>query len=272
MRGEERADDVAHAVEQTEHIIDLTVEHKDREREWSGDENHEILDDVCRNDVHTHRPQRDGEYQIADADVDVAAIEADEQKPQVVQRLDVDIVALADFDAVVEDDVEQNHQQDCTETDFEDRFVDVRSHERAGDVADDDGYGEQQSVPDVEHTLAQERDGRGEVLEQHGDAVRAVCHVNRQPESHKHSHCNHRAATCQRIDHADDNARHDKHYYDIPIHNPNLLVQIYGFARYFATASAEICCKIAYCANCFVLLSHNLRRGTPMPVFGARKP
>ena len=81
VRGKERTDDVARAVQQTEHIIDLSVKHKDSERKRSGNENDEILYDVCRNDVHTHRPQGDGKYKIADADIDVTSVEAYKQKP-----------------------------------------------------------------------------------------------------------------------------------------------------------------------------------------------
>lgn len=227
VRGDERADDIADSVQQTEHVGDLPVKHEYREREWRRDKYHESFDDVRRYDVHTHRPKRYGEYQIAYSYINIAAVEAYQQKPQVVARLDVDIVSLLDFEPVVEDDVNENHEQNHAETYFEHRFVDMRRHERAGDVADNDGYRQQQSAPYVEHPFREKSRRRREILQQNGYAVGAVGDGYRQPESGEHGHGDNRASAGESVDYADHDTRHDKHYDDVPIHViPDLLLQI----------------------------------------------
>ncbi len=218
VRRYERADDVADAVQQSEHVGDLSVEHEYRERERRRDKYHEALDYVRRYYVHTHRPQRDCENQIADTYIDIAAVEADNQKPQIVVRLDVDIVSLLDFEAVVEDYVDENYEQNYAETDFERRFVDVRRHERTGYVADDYGYRQQQPVPYVEHPFAQECCRRREILQQNGDTVCTVRDGYRQPEGGEHRDGDNRPSAGKRVDDADYDTGGDKHYDDVPIH------------------------------------------------------
>ncbi len=227
VRCDERADDIAYSVQQSEHVGDLPVEHEHSERERRSDKYHESFDDVRRNDVHAHRPKRYGEYQIAYSYINIAAVEAYQQKPQIVARLDVDIMPLLDFEPVVENDINENYDQNYAETYFEYRFIDMRRHERAGYVADNDGYRQQQPVPYVEHPFREESRRRREILQQNGYAVGSVGDGYRQPECGEHGHGDNRASAGESVDYADYDTRYDKRYDYVPIHAiTDLLLQI----------------------------------------------
>lgn len=206
VRSEQRTDDVADAVRNTEQIVDLAVNHKYGKREGCCDEYNESLYGVCRHDIHLHRPQRDGEYQIPDADVYVSAVETYEQKPQIVPRTNLYVVSLFDFDAVVENQVEENDDEYHAKTYLEHLFVNGCCHERARDVAYDDRNRQQKTVPQIEHSFADEGYGRCEVLEEYGDAVCSVGNGYGQTECREHRNGHNRATAGQRIDNADDNA------------------------------------------------------------------
>ena len=195
VRRKKRAYDVARAVQQTEEVVALPAEHKDSEREGGGDEYYEALDDIGRDDIHTHRPERDGQYEVADADIYVSAIEAYNQKPQVVPRLDCEVVPLANLNSVVEYQVEEYDDEYRPEAYLEDGLVNLRGEQRAGYISDDDGQREHQPLPQVEHLFAYKGKCRREILHQHGDTVCSVCYVYRQAESHEHRHCDNRPSS-----------------------------------------------------------------------------
>ena len=92
VRCEERAYHIAYAVNYTKSIIDIAHNHKYRQRERCGEQNYEALDSVCRNQVHSHKPQRYGKDKVADTNIDVASVEADKQKPEVVYWFDFESV------------------------------------------------------------------------------------------------------------------------------------------------------------------------------------
>ena len=139
-----------------------------------------------------------------------------------MQRFDLDVVALLDFDVVVEDQVEQYDDQNDAEAYLEDAVVDVRRHERANDIADDYRYRQHKAVPQVKHSLAEECNRRCEVLQEYGDTVCSVGDGNWQTECCKHRDGHNRAATGQCVDRANDNTRRDEYQNYMPIQSNHL--------------------------------------------------
>ena len=77
VRCKERADHITHAVYDTEGVIYIAHNHKYRQRERCGKQNYKTFNGICRNQVHSHKPQRYGKDKVTDTNVDVASVEAD---------------------------------------------------------------------------------------------------------------------------------------------------------------------------------------------------
>ncbi|MBE6213496.1 MAG: hypothetical protein E7131_02310 [Rikenellaceae bacterium] len=101
VRGEQSTYDITQSVPQAIDIIDLSVNHKYSQREGRSDKYDEALDDIGGDDIQLHRPDCDGQQHIAQTDVDISAIEAQQQEPQIVPPTHIQRTASVDMNVLV---------------------------------------------------------------------------------------------------------------------------------------------------------------------------
>jgi hypothetical protein len=106
---------------------------------------------------------------------------------------------------VVENHIDKHYRQHDSHTDCKDCIADMGSDHRADDITYNSRQGQLNAALYIEHTLTDEGNRRGKVLQNNGYTIRTVSDSDRQAQNGKERHSDNSAAASQRIDNANQN-------------------------------------------------------------------